>query len=238
MNCQECGFEVQPIENFCGNCGARIEVQDDRYDVYNYNKRIAKDNKAYFTYGHIFPFSFLLSIPAIIGAMVLGFSYDSMTPAARGIFFCVFMAAFITFIIVASIRIATYIHAPLRSIVKNKQNGNLYLVHFNIDGSYGWDTASRVAAAAANAQKADEMAKQAQKDNLCIQVVEDYLNGRNQPTAMQKFWTGYPVKIFDLSESEVIAKKKRYTQLRYRKPNGKYKKIKVANSYNYDWSVK
>lgn len=229
MGCEKCGASIGENENFCGQCGAQILNTNDRYQVYNYNERQAKDNRIYMTYGDMIKKALWSSLFLVVGAILIGaLMEDGPAMLIVGGLLCVIM---ITIIVVVAIRMAIYVNAPLLAIVHDKQESVHYIVQCPVNYYGGWDTASRAAGAIAQGIERERLSKKAQVDALMVCAVEQYKADEISSRELGISVVESGQIVTKLKSPQVVKSNKKEIVISYEQENKRRKKIKIANAY-------
>ena len=229
MICPKCNSETKEGASYCGNCGTALFQEDERYTVYNYHRKFARENGASTSFGSIYGKAMLIMVPAILAAVICPFLGEEMW-VWLGIPLSVTLLS-LGGVIGMTVSKAPYFNAAQQAIVLDRENQKYYLVRFHGNQISGWDTASRAAAALYNAGVREEETRKAQMDAFCIQVVSEYQEGQHQPSAARKFFVGSELTIIELNDLEVTKKTKKATICAYTNKKGRRKNILIPNAY-------
>lgn len=229
MVCEKCGSTIMENDNFCGSCGAQILNSNDKYQVYNYNERQAKDNGVYVPYGKVIKNAVWLSLFMVVGAILIGMLIeDGPAMLIVGGVLCVVM---ISIIVVSTIQMSTYVNAPLLSIVYDESEDVHYVIQHPLHYGGGWDTASRAADAIAQGVERDKLSKIAQIDTLLINAVEKYKIRAMERSALEKAFVTPDQIVIKLVNPRILKANKKQIVISYDQENKRRKKIKIANAY-------
>jgi hypothetical protein len=181
-------------------------------------------------FGKMMLYAVLLSIPIVVGALLIGFFVED-GPVGVGIAMS-FCFAMMAIIIVAAVQMAAYFRAPTWAIVLDKKENIHYIVQQPTQSGGGWDTASRLAGLAAQSAEVETLSRIAQIDSIMVDAVKKYQSGEMKRTVFQKLFETPEFIVIKLQNPEIVKEKKKSITLSYEKENGKRKKIKIANAYS------
>lgn len=231
-NCPECGNPIGEKAAYCGACGSPLTELSDRYAVYNYSAKVAKTNGAYVTFGKVYGKALLFMMPALIAAIICPIVFGDKLEYSLGIPLALAAMA-LACIILYTVSQAPFVNAAQQTLVFDRERRMYYLVRFHQNQVNGWDTATRAAAALHNADARKHDKEYAQKDALCIQLVEEYQKEGNQPSAVMQFFFGSDMSVIELKDLKVTKRTQKAATCTYTDIKNKSKKLLVPNVYPF-----
>lgn len=230
QNCPKCGNPVGEEAAYCGACGASLVENNSNYTVYNYSAKVAKQNKAYVTFGKIYGKALLFMVPVLVVAIICPIIFGDDMTLSLGLPIGLSLLG-LAGIIVFTVKQAPFMNAAQQTLVYDQSRKIYYWVRFHSGQINGWNTASRAAAVLYNAQVRNSDAAYAQRDALCVQLVEEYQQNLHQPSAMEKHFWGTDFSVIELKNLKVIKKTQKSTTCAYTDTKSRSKKVMIPNVY-------
>ena len=226
-NCSSCGAENANDALFCGTCGAQIHEKAQKYRIFNYNSDYAIKNKAVTSLLRVWLCGCIAMIPPFVIAIIVGCM--NMFPSGLGVLVTTTLIAMGVVILIA-VKAAPYDAASRTSFVKDTTNNTIYMVRFVTQQYSGWDTGSRIAAAAANEQIKHRDSVQAKNGRLCIDAVEA-CQQESASRKKEKYMISNQIQITPMHEPEFLGTLDKCITVAYKSEKGKAKTIKIPRAY-------